>query len=156
MPYTFSTKHINTKLKAKRAAGFNFSWCCNTSWTDFMNENSPGLSTSSQPSFSCWNVFLKNFALGKSLLLEEIRSSSILSVFSFWLAVYFASKTQNQQLGLGWTLRKFCPPCLVCNESPLKSNLFAIFHISPEKQIKHLAFYIKTIFCILKQCTFSI
>ena len=31
-----------------------------------MNENSPGLSTGSQPSLSCWNVFLKNFALGKS------------------------------------------------------------------------------------------
>lgn len=35
-----------------------------------MNENSPGLSTSSQPSFGRQNVSLKNFALGKFLLLE--------------------------------------------------------------------------------------
>lgn len=65
--HLFSKKHINTKLKAK-GQFLIFHDVVIRAGRNFMNENSPGLSTSSQPSFRGWNVFLKNFALGKSLL----------------------------------------------------------------------------------------
>ena len=66
----FTTKHIKTMLRVKGQQFLVFHDVVIGAGKNFMNENSTGLSTSSQPSFSCWNVFLKNFALGKSLRLE--------------------------------------------------------------------------------------
>lgn len=81
----FPKKHINTKLKAKGQQFLIFHDVVIRAEWNFMNENSPGLSTSSQTYFRGWNVFLKNFALGKSLLSNKSDQVQFYQCFTFGL-----------------------------------------------------------------------